>query len=1275
MSAAISPVLYTEARLNIEPTSPASILQISTDSSSSIFASRKRTRGVDNGAAQDEDEYARRHLSVDSSIFFRPLHRTPRSILWRVLDDSKSLELQSVDLTQNRRDSHESLLTFSLSFANPIRPNGVAFADSTSHDALEVFVLLTSNELFTFSLRPDLLLRRTVPTASDSDPSIFKTFALSSFSFRHPYKLIALSDLQLVVSLHDGALLRLDRRVGENGALWRETFFHEGGWGSSLRGLIPWKGQNTVRFGNIELAPTTATAIRSSPSGSHVFTVSLDHTLKAWNADTGKIGFQVDLLGEPRPEGRPANQYLINPNQSSLMKIFDVKKKPAGHSFYCVVYSPKNHQFKFWAVDNPDDGEAGLTEVQPDVKFIPPLDELMDTNVWQMADFDLEPGEDMWENTRLWVRARSGAHCQIFTVKFDLLTQNTDDIVYAWKHEWATVDAGSLSISHLSNSPSLKLSSDNDQGDQVTESSDEWLDFLTYPGRFSPSSLETALNIYRHSHGLGNSSKSVTSNTSYQERLRHSITAKIGLTRTAEGHVDTDRYIKNINSQWKAFYGLVKHLHQRRADSLSLALDRATGLSWSIRADQVAPIRKCSGIEVDLLNEKILAEQEDDWILNSFPLTDSIPNDLALSAARLLCAANIFRAGLSAPFNRNFGRLSSAFALRDAETDFSHRSRKPQSSPLQQLYDHCDFAHEVGDDEFNTLTDSVQDLGGLGQIENTVFEAVLTKLTEVPRGQKKDVTLFRYGDKATIAVAQDTLLDGRQWLLDLLALVTFMSQDLETDELARGFKPMELYSIIVNKLREFDVLLWMASNTRLEKTKTRRTSASDGLHSEHDDTEQLSMTILGSVFIGDWPDMVFPEEKMTDLITHWSRAWTFGSSLNIQYDGVTAHIMSNLLKHENYRLAFDFARFLPKNSWTTYLKGRLYLGEGEYSAAAASFRRAAQDLSQPTKTRMQPMETVDTANLLSGLQRQYFNAGTPRFYLHCSSLFEHGKLPSFAADFAAFALRELEEQTEETLDSSMMDIDNRKRSMLDSPAAARVDLAMEEIRLLKVSELKEDILSRLFNASLQTSRYQAAFEALTKITNPAIKRASLTQLLTSILAASPSLLLTLPFPSDLVSDVDKALLKLARKHFSTSTSSPSITTAPSYHTILYSWRISQENYRGAAEGLYERLQHLKSDTSDDSPSQEAEDILDTYLLLINTLACCGPDEGWILAEPPPPEGKDFSASMLAVGKRKIVTLDDVRAEYQAELDRRSEIAHGRFALTGAVGEGMEVDVF
>jgi hypothetical protein len=57
VTAPLAPCLYTEARLNIEPTYANSTLHIPTEGPSSFF-SRKRSRADDTLADADEDAYA-----------------------------------------------------------------------------------------------------------------------------------------------------------------------------------------------------------------------------------------------------------------------------------------------------------------------------------------------------------------------------------------------------------------------------------------------------------------------------------------------------------------------------------------------------------------------------------------------------------------------------------------------------------------------------------------------------------------------------------------------------------------------------------------------------------------------------------------------------------------------------------------------------------------------------------------------------------------------------------------------------------------------------------------------------------------------------------------------------------------------------------------------------------------------------------------------------------------------------------------------------------------
>lgn len=220
MATSTAPLLYRETRLNLDPPYAGSTVGITLPPhSTSTFLSRPKGRRViveEGNTSSDETSFARRHLAAnDASIFFRRKHPYPRTFLWRVLDDRKVLELRSVDLTVDRHHKGEAILTLLLSFPNPIRPFGIALAEREDRDTLNVFVLTTANELYTLDLHKDFFTRL---AATEVDIDVWcKTCSPSAFSFRYPYRIVATSALELLVSLHDGGLLRLNRTAASDG--------------------------------------------------------------------------------------------------------------------------------------------------------------------------------------------------------------------------------------------------------------------------------------------------------------------------------------------------------------------------------------------------------------------------------------------------------------------------------------------------------------------------------------------------------------------------------------------------------------------------------------------------------------------------------------------------------------------------------------------------------------------------------------------------------------------------------------------------------------------------------------------------------------------------------------------------------------------------------------------------------------------------------------------------------------------------------------------------
>lgn len=141
----------------------------------------------------------------------------------------------------------------------------------------------------------------------------------------------------------------------------------------------------------------------------------------------------------------------------------------------------------------------------------------------------------------------------------------------------------------------------------------------------------------------------------------------------------------------------------------------------------------------------------------------------------------------------------------------------------------------------------------------------------------------------------------------------------------------------------------------------------------------------------------------------------------------------------------------------------------------------------------------------------------------------------------------------------------------------------------------------------------------------------------------------------LADDVDAILTSLCHQTLN-------LTSGPPYHQMLYSFRVSRQNFRGAASILHERLQRLKT-TSSRVHDPADESLAQCYLMIINTLASISKEDAYILADQkidstaPPQWGIGQGKKLL---KRHIVTLDSLRKEYQAEMDRAAAIESGHF---------------
>lgn len=224
---------------------------------------------------------------------------------------------------------------------------------------------------------------------------------------------------------------------------------------------------------------------------------------------------------------------------------------------------------------------------------------------------------------------------------------------------------------------------------------------------------------------------------------------------------------------------------------------------------------------------------------------------------------------------------------------------------------------------------------------------------------------------------------------------------------------------------------------------------------------------------------------------------------------------------------------------------------------------------------------------------------------------------------------------------------------------------------------------------MATSHFDEAYACLNDMTPP-LRKANLNTFLTSLLsqdnaAFARETLERLPF-TQTYDDADTILESLASKSLTAMAGQ-----GARYHKALYALRVSRGDMRGAATVLWSRIVRLRSSTERvaDPESAESQELLRCYLALINSLACVDQSQAWIFAEGKlGDKGRDSisgSGSGLDFGKpksgvaingrnkegkeRRVLTIQDIRAMYQQELDRLEAVSAGRYAFDG--GEGAD----
>lgn len=1146
-----------------------------------------------NRLASDESTYSLEYLATSSSIFTRSTnHHYPRSFLWRVVANSRLLEIQVADFSRNESDKeHDRLLAFE--FQDAIAQRGISVCEKEKNNAICFFVLTETNEIHRLVIEVDRFAGGQAATAHTPVPA-------SSLTIDTAHQIHAVTPDELYISFTSGRIQRCQKDEGQD--TWTCTTYDDKSWAVSLLSVVSRKAFPDIEHNGKSLAYNTAQAM--TRSGNFLFTTCLNHCLRVWHLPSGRLADNRDLLDQSR---ELQDRIQLNPSEPGNLKILE---GGSDQQRTLLTYSPLNGgTVKLWTVSDLD---AEATSTFNIVDKVPTRDlklpdpDPVGNSVWSLAGLDATYDKHT-KQYQMWVLWRNNNYHKAYTLNFTL-----GDPQNAWAQDWLSVSTTAV----RSPAPEFIVSIDEDV-------SEKWLQHIMTPGRYSHAVIETALTQYQRAADIKLSAGE--RNRSLAERLCLIIASQVSLRKVDDSAMDYDRFAIDTDQQWRQFWRMLDVMNEARYAPLALACDSHSGQVYFAMTDMCCAVRECNDIELLQLNDDKDLVDVKRVFQARWPHRKVAYNSHDAGAISTLVRA-------SRDFRRKFpAELAQQFQA-EVEEDLYTDSPLPASQRIIDIFNTIDYANAIPPEVEKDLVKEMDRIGGFSAITNDRIDILLQLMSRHrQRERKPSYVKTGFGIDLTMKALLDEIVTLADVLLSLLAIVIFVDE-------SENFDPARSFTQLVDRLKVQERNLWLATHDR------QATGAGD-------EQPRAVVSVMRDMYANTLRPVSTENHPMPYVVTHHVLDNMDFISGNNQHSSEYAavYLQCNLLKNANLDLATQFIRFTPSTPWSTYIKGRLSVGLHQFSQAAHYFRAASAPLA--TGKALGDMHET-SAGLLTNDQAASFFDGLPKYLEHVLSLFEDQSAFSFAAEFAHEALAAIEEDQREP-----------------------------------IVNFKQDITLRLFNAELACHRYSAAFGVLEQFDDPLLQRNSCTDLIDAMLGGVRSLSSTaaivaaiqaLPWSDNpqLAAQLETHLSSLASKQSTLPSSGLWLKSSTvDYLSVLQALRLSRDDYRGAMRCLFDRLR-LVQRSSHSRVDPQSTSLRHALLALINVMSCIDQNEAYIVADAnQDPRLGSAGAKRKAVldndkreekpakqRKRIVITLEDLRKEYQQVLDKCSRIERGDFEL-------------
>jgi nuclear pore complex protein Nup160 len=686
---------------------------------------------------------------------------------------------------------------------------------------------------------------------------------------------------------------------------WKETFHNVQGWAQGLRSLLPFQGSHTIKHGKVNMELSAASSVQVNSLGLDdslfLFTVCLDHRMRIWNLQNGQILYTGDILNADR-NPQEIGKWTIDPAQFNLIQIVN---HGVGQRI-CATYSPVGAgEFKFWILKVIDENTLSVEDAFPDIRLIPQVPSSSD--VWTLADFVLSKPLDgviqlwtMWKNN--------------MTYRVQRLEIDREHMEQSWQSDWDGVHVDT----HIS---TAETSGPCD----ATDSTEKWLQHILYPGRFTKSTLETALSIYERAPGSGTQPGG---NSRGSKGLAEAICSALGSTasldRRSAGGMDYEQFRATSEIQWRRFFRLLLELDKQRGEAISLVLDADSEMTWVVCADAISAIRECSALE---------------RVYHNF----SNPDEASKNMVKLISAGLVFVEG----FSDNIWQVCNAVLRPELFEEVS----KTELERIQYFNDKAAFWRSITDEDCLQVVDNLGE--NFTVVTNQLYDQVLDLIAATLDARHKTIRhpLTEFGRKLVVKAVQETI--ELQWKICFSQLILLVHmefeyyQDQEEDALHTRVDVGAVFRQLVTALRRLELLKWLAKTEILVPifTQERPGSVSGGSPSASKRAidEYRAITALeGNIghLLGFGNIRNEPlASSLTDIIANLCAP---DSDIEVS----TALIQCSLIRRERADLALELIPFCDQNPFSVYVKGRVFLALKDYTTAAIHFRKAAIGMSK-----------------------------------------------------------------------------------------------------------------------------------------------------------------------------------------------------------------------------------------------------------------------------------------------------------------------------------------